>query len=104
MFTRGDEQEAVQTEAGGDAQIVLLVKYSVYRQEDRQLYGRIIQSHKSLIRIYMLNCSDQVYIYYFSNMCYQITCYIVQFPRKKKVIRWMILNYMMFRILAINEI
>lgn len=44
MFTRGDEQEAVQTEAGGDAQIVLLVEYSVYRQEDRQLYGRIIQS------------------------------------------------------------
>lgn len=87
MFTRGDEQETVQTEAGGDAQIVLLVEYSVYRQEDRQLYGRIIQSHKSLIRIYMLNCSDQVYIYryYFSNMCYQITCYIVQFPRKKKL-------------------
>lgn len=82
MFTRGDEQEAVQTEAGGDAQIVLLVEYSVYRQEDRQLYGRIIQSHKSLIRIYMLNCSDQAYIYYFSNMCYQITLY--NFPEKKR--------------------
>lgn len=79
MFTRGDEQEAVQTEAGGDAQIVLLVEYSVYRQEDRQLYGRIIQSHKSLIRIYMLNCSDQALL-----LQYVLSNYMLQFPRKKR--------------------
>lgn len=49
MFTRGDEQETVQTEAGGDAQIVLLVEYSVYRQEDRHSYMVELYSHTPLI-------------------------------------------------------